>query len=43
MRTIELNGLLWDTENLKVGGKNCFTYEEAKTKNHNNYGDKSRN
>ena len=30
MRTIELNGLLWDTENLKVGGKNYFTYEEAK-------------
>ena len=30
MRTIELNGLLWDTENLKIGDKNYFTYEEAK-------------
>ena len=30
MRTIELNGMLWDTENLKVDGKTHFTYEDAK-------------
>lgn len=31
MKTIELNGLLWDTENIDVDGKTHFTYEEAKT------------
>ena len=31
MRTIILNGLEWDTENLEVNGKTYFTYEEAKT------------
>ena len=30
MNTIELNGLIWDTENLEVNGKTYFTYEEAK-------------
>ena len=30
MKTIELNGLIWDTENLNVDGKTHFTYEEAK-------------
>ena len=29
MKTIELNGLLWDTENLSVNGRQHFTYEEA--------------
>lgn len=29
MKTIELNGLLWDTENLNVNRKQHFTYEEA--------------
>lgn len=28
--TVELNGLLWDTENLSVNDKTHFTYEEAK-------------
>ena len=31
MKTIELNGLLWDTENLNVDCKTYFAYEEAKT------------
>ena len=30
MKTIELNGLLWDTENLNINGKTHFTYEDAK-------------
>ena len=30
MKTITLNGLTWDTENLEVNGKTHFTYEEAK-------------
>ena len=30
MNTIELNGLIWDTENLVIDGKTHFTYEEAK-------------
>ena len=30
MKTIELNGLLWDTENLSVNRKWSFTYDEAK-------------
>lgn len=30
MKTVELNGLLWDTENLSVNDKTHFTYEEAK-------------
>ena len=30
MKTIILNGLEWDTENLEVNGKTYFTYEEAK-------------
>lgn len=29
MKTIELNGLLWDAENLSVNGRQHFTYEEA--------------
>lgn len=29
--TIILNGIAWDIENLKVGGKTHFTYKEAKT------------
>ena len=29
MKTIELNGLLWDTENLSVDGNTYFTYQEA--------------
>ena len=28
--TIELNGLLWDKENLEVNGITHFTYKEAK-------------
>ena len=31
MKTIVLNGLEWDTENLVIDGKSHFTYEEAKT------------
>lgn len=31
MKTVELNGLLWDTENLSVNDKTHFSYEEAKT------------
>ena len=30
MKTIILNGLEWDTNNLEVNGKTHFTYEEAK-------------
>ena len=30
MKTIILNGLEWDTENLVIDGKTHFTYEEAK-------------
>ena len=30
MKTIILNGLEWDTENLVINGKAYFTYEEAK-------------
>ena len=29
MKTIVLNGLTWDTENLEVNGKSHFTYQEA--------------
>ena len=29
MKTIELNGLLWNTENLSVNGRQHFTYGEA--------------
>ena len=29
MKTIELNGLLWDTENISVNGNAYFTYQEA--------------
>jgi hypothetical protein len=30
MKTIELNGLTWDTENLVIDGKTHFSYSEAK-------------
>ena len=30
MKTIVLNGISWDTENLEVNGETHFTYEEAK-------------
>lgn len=29
MKTIVLNGITWDTENLEVNGKSHFTYQEA--------------
>ena len=29
MRTIELNGLAWDIENIEVNGNSYFTYEKA--------------